>query len=379
MKVLSLFLAVLAARSLSAAEPPPHQTGNLSLRNEVSLAIDRGLRWLEKVQSADGTWSLPDQPALTALPLTVFMLEPSGKFRAERPAFVNRGYDALLASAKPEGGIFRKGLANYNTSLALSALVAANDPKFAAAIAAARNFVIDQQARGMTDPSLDGGIGYGPTGTDSKHPDLSNTVMALDALYHSRDNAKQEMGHAKDLDWPALIGFLQRCQNQPKTEKMSPAEADNAGGFVYCSGSSKAGNVQLPDGRTVPRSYGTMSYAGMLSYIYADLKKDDPRVQAVVDWAQRHYTLDENPGMGAEGLFYYYQMLAKALGAYGTDELTVEGGRKIDWRNALALKLIDLQKPDGSWVNASGRWMEKDPVVVTCYAVMALEIVHRRL
>lgn len=378
MKVFSLLLTVLVTRSLFAAEPIPHETGNLSLRNEVTLAIDRGLRWLEKAQNADGTWSLPEQPALTALPLTAFMLEPTGKFRAERPAFINRGYDAILAAARPDGAIFRKGLANYNTSLALSALVAANDSKFAAAIAAARNFVIDQQAHGMTDPSVDGGIGYGPTGTDSRHPDLSNTVMALDALYHSRDAAKQEMGHAKDLNWPALIGFLQRCQNQPR-EKMSPAEADNAGGFVYCPGTSKAGNVQLPDGKTVPRSYGSMSYAGLLSYIYADLKKDDPRVQAVVDWAKRHYTLDENPGMGPEGLFYYYHVLAKALGTYGTDELALEGGRKVVWRDSLALKLIDLQKPDGSWANTSGRWMEKDPVLVTAYAVMTLEIIHRRL
>ena len=54
-----------------------------------------------------------------------------------------------------------------------------------------------------------------------------------------------------------------------------------------------------------------MSYAGLLSYIYADLSKSDPRVTAAVDWLKGHYSVDENPGMGADGLFYYYQVMAK--------------------------------------------------------------------
>ena len=43
-----------------------------------------------------------------------------------------------------------------------------------------------------------------------------------------------------------------------------------------------AGETNLPSGRVALRSYGSISYAGLLSYIYADLKKDDPRVQAEV-------------------------------------------------------------------------------------------------
>ena len=381
MKLAIFAFAAFAAHTLVAAEPVPTQSGDLSLRNEVGLAIDKGLAWLEKAQNADGSWSLPDYPALTALPLTAFMLEPSGKFRTEKPPFVVKGYASILSAAHPDGAIYRKGLANYNTSMSLTALTAANEPKFAAALTAARNFVLGQQAKGLADPSFDGGIGYGPVGTDGKNPDLSNTVIALEALYHSKTAVVQDAPHAKDLNWQALIGFLQRCQNQPAAgeKPASGAEADNAGGFVYAPGTSKAGDVQLPNGKKAPRSYGSMTYAGLLSYIYADLKADDPRVGAAVDWLRRHYTLEENPGMGAEGRYYYLHMMAKALGAYGARELTMEDGRKIDWRKALALKLIDLQKGDGSWANESGRWMEKDPVLVTCYSVLALEIVHRAL
>ena len=33
---------------------------------------------------------------------------------------------------------------------------------------------------------------------------------------------------------------------------------------------------------------------------------------------------------------------------------------------------MSLQKADGSWASENGRFMEKDPVLVTCYATIAL-------
>ncbi len=39
------------------------------------------------------------------------------------------------------------------------------------------------------------------------------------------------------------------------------------------------------------------------------------------------------------------------------------------------MRLINLQHPDGSWSNENNRWWEKDPNLVTSYAVMALEII----
>src|SRR5437773_7160188 len=50
-------------------------------------------------------------------------------------------------------------------------------------------------------------------------------------------------------------------------------------------------------------SYGSMSYAGLKSFIYANLKKDDPRVVAAVNWLKRNYSVDENPALGAQGLY----------------------------------------------------------------------------
>jgi squalene cyclase len=37
------------------------------------------------------------------------------------------------------------------------------------------------------------------------------------------------------------------------------------------------------------------------------------------------------------------------------------------------------QKPDGSWASENGRWMEKDPNLVTTYCLLALAYVHEQL
>jgi squalene-hopene/tetraprenyl-beta-curcumene cyclase len=79
------------------------------------------------------------------------------------------------------------------------------------------------------------------------------------------------------------------------------------------------------------------------------------------------------------GLYYYYHLAAKGLASAGVRELTLADGKKVDWARDLALKLINLQNGDGSWVNDTARWMEKDPVLVTTYCVIALEIVHHQL
>ena len=61
------------------------------------------------------------------------------------------------------------------------------------------------------------------------------------------------------------------------------------------------------------RSYGSMTYAGLKSMIFAGLKPDDPRVKAAVEWIKKNYDIDANPGMGQAGLFYGYHTLAKGL------------------------------------------------------------------
>jgi squalene-hopene/tetraprenyl-beta-curcumene cyclase len=119
-----------------------------------------------------------------------------------------------------------------------------------------------------------------------------------------------------------------------------------------------------------------MTYAGLLSFIYAKLSPADPRVIAVKEWLGKNYTLEENPGMGDEGVYYYYQTMSKALSAANIDTLPLDGGKEADWRSDLGGKLLSKQREDGSWVNNNGRWMESNPVLVTAYTVLALEQIY---
>ena len=376
-----LFLPLCAS---AADKTVARSKADISFKHEIENAIGKGLAWLAAKQSPEGWWSQQEQPALTGMVLTAFQGEPSGFYKKKYDQVIGKGYSELLKNVKRDGGIYGKGLANYNTSVCTMALVVANRPEYEDVIRKARRYLIGLQDTAekleSADSAFDGGIGYGGT---YKHSDLSNTMYAMEAIYYTR-YLKTEAGkdfEAKDLNWEAAIRFISRTQNLPGQNDQAWAsdDPDNKGGFIYFPGDSKAGEVKLPNGKVALRSYGSMSYAGLLSYIYAQMDKNDPRVRAVFDWLCRHYTLEENPGMGKEGLYYYYHTMAKGLSTYGVQILTLKDGKRVNWRYDLAKRLLDRQNSEGYWVNENGRWWEKDPVLVTTYAILSLEIIWRGL
>ena len=119
-----------------------------------------------------------------------------------------------------------------------------------------------------------------------------------------------------------------------------------------------------------------MTYAGLKSFLYAGLAKDDIRVKAAMDWISRHYDLDTNPGMGQQGLYYYYHVFAKALDANGTRMIKDKKGTDHNWRADLLRELAERQQKDGSWTNKADRWYEGDPNLVTSYSLLALSYCH---
>ncbi len=329
---------------------------------------------------------------MTAVVLTG--LAKSGSVNAKTD-WVKKGYDHLLSYQKETGGIYSEALANYNTAISVSALAAANDPSLKGPLDHAVAFLKKLQwvPGGETTAAVDkagaktpvppgqnvidpkhpwfGGWGYG----NHARPDLSNSHYSIEAL--------KEAGLSEDDPaFKAAMQFVTRCQNNSETNDQKKYAGDD-GGFIYGpangEGDSEAEDFVGPDGRRIWRSYGTMTYAGLKSMLYAGVKKDDPRVKAAVDWIQHNWTLDENPGMrnfkpenAKNGLFYYYNVFAKALHAYGEPVITDARGVKHDWRLELIQKLTTTQNPDGSWAGDK-RWMESDPVLSTAYANMALE------
>jgi squalene-hopene/tetraprenyl-beta-curcumene cyclase len=371
---------------LSAAEALPVSRDNVSLRFEVQRAIDKGLAWLVSAQQPDGYWSTADHPAISALALVALQGDPSSENRLKkpRPEVVQKGYDFLLSLAKPDGAFFGKEeLINYNTSLCVLALTLSGNSSYDPLIRKGRERIIagqwDFDEKGVSDNLLDGGIGYGGS---YPHSDVVNTTFALEALYYSkRVDADVAASERKDLNWKAAIEFLQNSQHNPARNKQDwvSTNSENLGGFIYFPGDSKAGTSEEAGGRLALRAYGSISYAGMMSYVYAGLTPDDSRVKAVLDWARHNYTLDENPGLGMQGYYFYLHMMAKALSASKERLLVTSDGREHDWAKELVLKLINLQDANGSWSNENGRWWEKDPVLASAYALIALEILYRNL
>ena len=168
------------------------------------------------------------------------------------------------------------------------------------------------------------------------------------------------------------LRFVSRCQNLETEHNETKFAAKNPdGGFYYtvaAGGSSQAG--ETANGGL--RSYGSMTYAGLKSMIYAGVGPDDQRVAAAYQWAKNHYTLSENPGLGNNGYYYYLHTLAKALDALGKSEIVDASGVKHDWRKELVATLAEGQQANGSWLNSNERWMEGDPNLVTGYVLLTL-------
>lgn len=353
---------------------------------QVQASIDKALAFLKSKQNPDGGWQGENEPpALTAVVLKAFVQD--GKTNSKTD-FVKKGYDKLLGYQLEDGGIYKDLLANYNTAIAVSALSAANDPAFKdridRAVAYLKGLQWTERTPGtgpkgekVNDPKNPwyGGTGYGRHG----RPDGSNLQITTDAL-------KDAGLKAEDPAFQAALKFTERQQN--RSESNDQPWAGDDGGAVYTpanNGESMAGAYASPDGRRMLRSYGSMTYAMLKSYMYAGLKKEDARVTAAWNWITRNWTLEENPGMrlgkpdaADDGLFYYYHTLARALNAYDEPVVTDAKGQTHDWRLELAAKLASIQQADGHWVGDK-RWMEDKPVLTTALAVLAMQEVKRDL
>jgi squalene-hopene/tetraprenyl-beta-curcumene cyclase len=241
--------------------------------------------------------------------------------------------------------------------------------KYDKLLASAEKYVKNNQWGATNEKESDpsdvkyGGTGYGRT---NDRPDLSNTSFFLDALKATGNGPDSEAIQR------ALV-FVSRCQNLYGPNNTTEfARKNNDGGFYYtpaAGGNSQAGIDEQTGGL---RSYASMTYAGLKSMIYAGLGPDDQRVKAAVRWLKNHYDLNSNPGLGNQGLYYYYQTFAKAMSALGQEQFVDEGGTAHDWRKDLIEALATRQRPDGSWVNENQRWLEGDANLSTGYALLAL-------
>ena len=140
---------------------------------------------------------------------------------------------------------------------------------------------------------------------------------------------------------------------------------DDDGGFMYETGTYKEDRSH---------SYGSMTYAGIKSLLYADVDRNDIRVKRALEWIQENYTLEENPGFGSTSLFYYYMTFSKSLGVLGDNTIIDKEGKSNRWREDIVKKMISLQKEEGYWENSDGRYWENMKELATAYSIVAIKL-----
>lgn len=353
---------VPAAEATQQSDPSPQEVQKL--RKQI---VDKGLRYLSETgQAKDGTFTIQAGPGLTALAVTAAL---ENGVPADDP-MVKRGLAALEKFIRPDGGIYGNGrLKNYETCISMVCFAAANKSgMYDEVLENAKEFVTEiQYGGGKRDPSDPwyGGVGYSGEG----RPDLSNTGYFIEALRALETGA----------DDPAIqraLAFVSRCQNlDSEYNDTTFADKVDDGGFYYEIPTTKI-DPSTSEERFTPngglRSYGSMTYTGLKSMIYAGLTSDDPRVKAAVQWLKDYYSVEKNPGMGSAGLYYYYHTFAAALDAAGIKTLQDSSGQSRDWKTDLIKELASRQNADGSWDNENSRWFENDKNLATSFALLAL-------
>ncbi len=351
------------------AELPPE------LRSEAETAVNKGVRWLKTQQKKDGNFGLKMAPAMTGLAVTALAL--SGEEQSDE---VKQAVEWILTQVQEDGGIYAKGLGGrhiYNTAICLTALHYTGKAEVQETMLGARKFLAGAQIQGE-GPSA-GGFSY-EAGKKKSRADLSNTARAMEAMALTVALEDLREGESAKMDRKAAADYVSSLQHLEGSNEAAWVDASekNRGGFVYETPKTRGDGTLSRRETKKLATYGTMTYAGVLSLIYADVEKSDLRVQAAMEWAGRNWSLEENPGKGEEGYYYFLNILAKCLQAHGDELITLEDGTQVTWREELLRKLIDLQRAEGEemgyWKNDNNRYWEGNPMLVTSYILTAMQM-----
>jgi len=351
-------------------------------RKATRAGLSRGHKALQGL-AKDGKWSLkkeyPVDLGTTALVSRAMLLAPNVDKSALTPIV-----DWIASEQQPDGGIYnpKQGVMTYVTAAAVMALKAHGDPKYGPVMTRAGEYLAKIQAdegEGFAESSENyGGIGYGSKRQFTNMSTSQFAIEAADAAGIKKDRAF----------YGKALKFLSRSHNHSETNDLPARKVDgvdvvpgNDGGAFYRPGESKAGVEKLADGRSVFRSYGSMTYALLKSYLLCDLDARDDRVKAALGWMAKNFELEWNPGMEHsddspearyQGLYYYYLSIGRCLAVAEAQKVTLPAELK-NWRERLATAILKRQNDDGTWANHVPRWYEDSSALATAYAMIALQ------
>ncbi len=369
--------------------------------------------WLTGQQDAQGAWKMgpPEQqmasPSYTGLILTALANAPEG-IRAKYKGNMDKATAFLLSKANKDGS-FGEGptgsfLKTYTTAIAMMALSSVEqDDRTRDALRGAQAYLRHNQLK----EGIPGGLGYGDeepkldpktgqlTIKKAVIPNLSVTGFAAEGLIMAE---RAGLPREKEF-WELVIKFVRRCQSstevnvdpefQAELKKYGLSVGEDGGLYYAPIGDPKihkAGTKKVAD-REVIQSYGSMTYEGIKTYLYAGLPKDSPEVKAAIDWVRKNYSIASHPGFPYDaagrhhlrGLYYYYLVMARALDAYGENPFETFDGKKHDWPRELAGKLLESCRESKMWINENPAWYEGDPVLVTSYVLVTCDILMKHV
>jgi len=404
-------MIVLAAAGLLAAPPPGAGQQETPPAKRLRETYVAAADWLAGQQDARGAWHAGllgrSEPsvAYTALIVAGFLNAPED-LRARYRVNASRGVAWLLSRANPDGS-FGEGengsfVRTYATAIALMALSSAEwSDRTGDAMRGARAYLRNHQLR---EGPHRGGSGYGDlelkrdpeTGEFKAVPsslaNLSTTSFAADALKCSGLSLSDEY-------WERVAEFVRKCQNCSEVNK-DPAwrsalrenglSVGDEGSLFYSPDPDrrvqKAGTLRVGDRETIV-GYGSMTYDGIKTYLYAGLRRDSPEVKAAVDWVRRNYSIGSHPGFAFDrqrrhhlrGLYYYHLVMARALDAFSERPFVTADGREHDWPAELAEEFLKTVRESRLWKNDNPAWYEGDPVLVTSYVLNTCDILFKYL
>ena len=322
-----------------------------------SEEITDGLKWLRENQNMNGSWTYSGRitqqnVGLTSLAAACFL---NHGLNDEDDLDVLQAINWILEQQNTDGSITTGPYYVYDTSLAILALCAAQNPDYDDEIEQAAHYLVDIQndvGTGYTESDrYYGGWSYWP---DYHWADLSNSQFALLALHYAESMNPDDTLVPQDT-WDNAEIFVQRCQNREVSNPDWNFYDD--GGFIYLPGSTIWGGGQ---------SYASISMGGLWGFYATGESRDDPRVQDAISWLENHYYVNQNYPLGTQFLYYYLYGLSKAYVIWDIE--TINGH---DWYQEMTEELVSRQMPDGHWPGTDAN--EEPDNVATCWAILALE------
>lgn len=382
--VIAILTPICAAQSSSISAEHTRRAEMIASRAMDYLTSRQGM----ETMGFDDDPETQTLPAITGLVITGFMLDPGVD---ERHPVVSTATRYMLKHVQPDGGIYKDILPSYNTAICISALSMVNKPEALNAMLNATEFLrtlqySDTNSSNPNDPGFEepitinhpyyGGVGYGK----HERPDLSNLSFFIQAMHDAGVSTN-------DVAYQRAQVFLSRVQMNDQVNEMPYADGTDQGGFIYATveniesvdglaGQSQAGTMTetTESGAELVRlrAYGSMTYAGFKSLLYSNLDPDDLRITEAWKWIEQNYTLEENPGLGMQGYYYYLCTMARALDAAGVDEINGK-----NWREEMIDKLFELQFGNGAFRTFDARWMENNDILIAAYALIAVQHARR--